>query len=90
MVLLWRVLPAFGLQNYCLCGFPFFSPTKWRYFSQKNICPCWYTVAVFLLAYAFFIVNAGVEEYALPFIMVSLYLFSKYFFHRNEKLLFLN
>jgi hypothetical protein len=46
------------------------------------------TVAVFLLAYVFFIVNAGVEEYALPFIMVSLYLFTKYFFSPERKIAF--
>ncbi|MDR0551098.1 MAG: hypothetical protein LBG72_03665, partial [Spirochaetaceae bacterium] len=38
------------------------------------------TACAFALMYAFFTVNAGTEEYSLPFLMISLYLFTKYFF----------
>ena len=34
----------------------------------------------FVVALAFFTVSAGTEEYALPFLMISFYIFTKYFF----------
>jgi hypothetical protein len=38
------------------------------------------TIFSFFVLLAFFTVNAGTEEYSLPFLMVSLYLFAKYYF----------
>ena len=38
------------------------------------------TVCGFIVALVFFTVCAGTEEYTLPFLMVSLYLFTKYYF----------
>ena len=38
------------------------------------------TVFSFIALLAFFLVNAGTEEYALPFLMISFFIFTKYFF----------
>jgi hypothetical protein len=38
------------------------------------------TLFSFILLLAFFSVNAGTEEYSLPFLMISLYLFTKHYF----------
>jgi len=38
------------------------------------------TAFSFAALLAFLLVNAGTEEYALPFLMISLYIFTKYFF----------
>lgn len=38
------------------------------------------TIFSFVILLAFFSVNAGTEEYSLPFLMISLYIFSKYYF----------
>jgi hypothetical protein len=38
------------------------------------------TIFSFVALLASFFVNAGTEEYSLPFLMVSFYIFTKYFF----------
>jgi hypothetical protein len=38
------------------------------------------TVCSFIVCLAFFSVAAGTEEYSLPFLMISLYIFTKYYF----------
>jgi hypothetical protein len=38
------------------------------------------TAFSFVALLSFFLVNAGAEEYSLPFLMISLYIFTKYFF----------
>jgi hypothetical protein len=47
------------------------------------------TVFSFIVLLAFFTVNAGTEEYSLPFLMVSLYLFTKYYFSQKQDLSFI-
>jgi hypothetical protein len=42
------------------------------------------TVFSFVVLLAFFKVYAGTEEYSLPFLMISLYLFTKYYFSKNR------
>jgi len=47
------------------------------------------TIFSFVALLAFFTVNAGTEEYSLPFLMVSLYLFAKYYFSQKQDLSFI-
>jgi len=47
------------------------------------------TVFSFVVLLAFFNVNAGTEEYSLPFLMISMYLFTKYYFSQKQDLSFL-
>jgi hypothetical protein len=47
------------------------------------------TVFGFIVLLAFFTVNAGTEEYSLPFLMISLYLFTKYYFSQKQDLRFI-
>jgi hypothetical protein len=42
------------------------------------------TAYVFAITYPFFYVNAGTEEYSLPFLMISLYVFTKFYFGKNR------
>ncbi|MDR2510225.1 MAG: glycosyltransferase family 39 protein [Spirochaetaceae bacterium] len=42
----------------------------------------------FIEALVFFSVNAGTEEYSLPFLMVSFYIFTKYFFSEQKDISF--
>ncbi|GMO58818.1 MAG: hypothetical protein Ta2G_18820 [Termitinemataceae bacterium] len=42
------------------------------------------TACTFVAALAFFTVPAGTEEYALPFLIISLYIFTKYYFSPNR------
>ena len=44
------------------------------------------TLFSFVALLAFFLVNAGTEEYALPFLMVSLYIFTKYYFSEKQEI----
>jgi len=46
------------------------------------------TVFGFIILLAFFTVNAGTEEYSLPFLTVSLYLFTRYYFSQKQDLSF--
>jgi hypothetical protein len=46
------------------------------------------TIFSFAALLPFFIVNAGTEEYSLPFLMVSLYIFTKYFFSPKQEISF--
>ena len=43
------------------------------------------TVFGFVVYYAFFTNQAGTEEYSMPFMMVSLYIFTKYFFSPKQE-----
>jgi len=47
------------------------------------------TVFSFIALIAFFLVNAGTEEYSLPFLMISFYIFTKYFFSEKKDVTFL-
>jgi hypothetical protein len=47
------------------------------------------TVFSFIVLLAFFTINAGTEEYSLPFLMISLYLFTKYYFSQKQDLSFI-
>jgi len=47
------------------------------------------TVFSFVVLLAFFTVNAGTEEYSLPFLMISLFLFTKYYFSQKQDLSFI-
>jgi len=47
------------------------------------------TIFGFAALLAFFTVNAGTEEYSLPFLMISLYLFTKYYFSQKQDLSFI-
>jgi len=46
------------------------------------------TVFSFIVLLAFFSVNAGTGEYSLPFLMISLYIFTKYFFSSKQEVSF--
>jgi len=46
------------------------------------------TTFTFVALQPFFIVNAGTEEYSLPFLMISLYIFTKYYFSPKQKVSF--
>jgi len=46
------------------------------------------TAFSFVALVAFFLVNAGTEEYSLPFLMISLYIFTKYFFSGKKDVAF--
>lgn len=46
------------------------------------------TVFSFIGLLAFFIVNAGTEAYSLPFLLISLYIFTKHFFSNEQKVSF--
>jgi hypothetical protein len=46
------------------------------------------TAFSFVVLLAFFSVNAGTEEYSLPFLMISLYIFAKYFFSPKQEIRF--
>ena len=46
------------------------------------------TAFSFIVLNAFFTVNAGTEEYSLPFLMISLYIFTKYFFSQKQEVSF--
>jgi len=43
------------------------------------------TVFSFVILLVFFTVNAGTEEYSLPFLTISFYIFSKYFFSEKRE-----
>jgi len=43
------------------------------------------TIFTFIQLTAFFSVNAGTEEYSMPFLMISLYIFTKYFFSSKQE-----
>jgi len=47
------------------------------------------TVFSFVVLLAFFTVYAGTEEYSLPFLTVSMYLFTKYYFSQKQDLSFI-
>ncbi|MCL2719895.1 MAG: hypothetical protein FWD47_00970 [Treponema sp.] len=47
------------------------------------------TIFSFTALLAFFLVNAGTEEYSLPFLIISLYIFSKYYFSDNKNIKFI-
>jgi hypothetical protein len=49
------------------------------FFAQKYMA-LFGTACVFIAFLAFFTVAAGTEEYSLPFLMISLYIFTKYYF----------
>jgi hypothetical protein len=42
------------------------------------------TIFSFVVLLAFYIVSAGTEEYSLPFLMISLYIFTKYYLNANK------
>jgi hypothetical protein len=44
------------------------------------------TICCFVVFLSFFTVAAGTEEYSLPFLMVSLYLFTKYYFSPEQNI----
>jgi hypothetical protein len=50
------------------------------FFSNNKLLALLGTVCGFIELYSFFGVSAGTEEYSLPFLMISLYLFTKYYF----------
>jgi len=56
------------------------------FFGERNIA-FWGVACSFIVMQAFFYQVAGTEEYALPFMMVSLYIFVKYFFTQKEPLI---
>jgi hypothetical protein len=47
------------------------------------------TVFSFVVLLAFFSVNAGTEEYSLPFLMISFFIFTKYYFSPKQNVNFL-
>jgi len=47
------------------------------------------TVFSFAALLPFFFVNAGTEEYSLPFLMISFYIFTKYYFSPKQEVSFL-
>jgi len=47
------------------------------------------TIFTFIALLAFFLVNAGAEEYSLPFLFISLYIFTKYFFSEKQDMSFI-
>ena len=46
------------------------------------------TLACFIALIPVFTVNAGTEEYSLPFLMISLYIFTKYYFSEKRNISF--
>jgi len=48
------------------------------------------TIFTFVQLIAFFSVNAGTEEYSLPFLMISFFIFTKYFFSPKQEASFLD
>ena len=53
------------------------------FFGEKKYA-FWAVIFSFIVFQSFFYEAAGTEEYALPFIMISLYIFVKYFFTQKE------
>jgi hypothetical protein len=53
------------------------------FFGDKNIA-FWGVVCSFIYFQTFFYEVAGTEEYSLPFMMISLYIFIKYFFTQKD------
>ena len=47
------------------------------------------TIFTFVIFLSFFTVNAGTEEYSLPFLMISLYIFTKYYFSPKQYIRFI-
>jgi hypothetical protein len=70
-----------------LCISVFFAFKTALFFAGKYLALMG-TAFLFFLSYPFFYVNAGTEEYSLPFLMISLYLFTKYFFSPERKTAF--
>ncbi len=82
-----------GVPGYMLCGFTgvwltelflmciavLFTYKTALFFTSKYKALT-VTACTFVAALAFFTVSAGTEEYALPFLMVALYIFAKYYF----------
>jgi len=46
------------------------------------------TIFSFVALHSSFFVNAGTEEYSMPFLMISLYIFTKYYFSQNHDVSF--
>jgi len=57
------------------------------FFGNKNSA-LFGTIFSFAALLAFFLVNAGTEEYSLPFLTISLYIFTKYFFSETKDIKF--
>jgi hypothetical protein len=70
-----------------ICVSVFFAYKTALFFAGKYLALMG-TVLVCFLTYPFCYVNAGTEEYSLPFLMVSLYLFTKYYFSPERKIAF--
>jgi hypothetical protein len=70
-----------------MCISVFFAYKTALFFAEKYFALIG-TACAFALMYAFFTVNAGTEEYSLPFLIVSLYLFTKYYFSPERKIAF--
>jgi hypothetical protein len=62
-----------------LCVSVFFAYKTARFFAGRRIALAG-TACSFAAFLAFFTVCAGTEEYSLPFLMIALYLFTRYFF----------
>jgi hypothetical protein len=62
-----------------LCVSVFFAYKTARFFAGRGIALAG-TACSFAAFLAFFTVCAGTEEYSLPFLMIALYLFTRYFF----------
>jgi hypothetical protein len=70
-----------------MCVFVFFA-FKTALFFGKFYMALFGTMLSCLALLAFSTVNAGTEEYSLPFLMISLYIFTKYFFSPEQKVHF--
>jgi hypothetical protein len=66
-----------------MCVSVFFAYKTALFFANKFLALLG-TVFGFVQLYTFFTVAAGTEEYSLPFLMISLYIFTKYFFSPKQ------
>jgi len=57
------------------------------FFGNRNMA-MFGTILSFVALIAFFQVNAGTEEYSLPFLMISFYIFTKYYFSPKQEVSF--
>jgi hypothetical protein len=82
-LLLGRFTGVWITELLLMCVSVFFAYKTALFFGNKAIAMLG-TVCSFVVFLLFFTVAAGTEEYSLPFLMISLYLFTKYYFSPEQ------
>ena len=75
-------------ELFLMCVSVFFAYKIALFFGDRYMA-FWGTIFSFIALLAFFSVNAGTEEYSLPFLMVSFYIFTKYLFLPDKNISFI-